>query len=249
MFPGAVALVLAFCGLMLRRPSAIRVAYLLAAVAAFELSLGFSGYTFAFLHERVPVFEWLRAMACAGLFVLFFVAVLAGFGYAFLASLFRPAAGGALAVLVILLMVGEYRVRPLALVEYPNEAPRLYAWLATQPPGVVVELPMPVPEGLTGADPRYSYLSTFHWHPMLNGYSGFHPQSYLERADALRTFPSERAIARLQADGAQYVVVHLDQFEPERRAVIRETLATRYGMARLAGFPGREAESVVFAMH
>lgn len=248
LFPGATALVLAFCGLMLRRPSATRIAYLLAMVAAFELSLGFSGYSFPLLQQRAPVLDGLRAMARAGLFVLFFVAALAGFGYALLAALFRPAARAALAAAVMLLMLAEYRVRPLALVPYPNEPPPLYAWLAEQPPGVVVELPMPAPDALPGADPRYSYLSTFHWNPMLNGYSGYHPPSYLARADALREFPSERSIARLHADGAQYVIVHLGEFEPERRAAIRKTLATRYGMARLAAFPGPRGESVVFAM-
>jgi hypothetical protein len=248
LFPGALALLLAFCGLMLRRPSVTRMAYLVAAVAAFELSLGFSGYSFRVLYEHVPIFEGLRAMARAGLFVLFFVAVLAGFGYAFLSGLFPRAAQKIVAAIVVLLLLGEYRVRPLALVPYDNDAPPLQAWLAAQPSGVVVELPMPVPEALPGSDPRYSYLSTFHWKPMLNGYSGFHPRSYVERADAVRDFPSERAVARLRADGARYLVVHFDEFDADRRAAIRTILVTTYAMAALASFPGREAESVVFAM-
>jgi len=248
LFPGALALLLASFGLLLRRPSPMRMACLLGAVAAFELSLGFSGYSFAILHEHVPVYQGLRAMARAGLFVLFFVAVLAGYGHAFVASVFPARVRLVFAAAVVLVLLGEYRVRPLTLVAYPNGPPPLHAWLAEQPRGVVVELPMAAPEALPGPDPRYAYLSTFHWQPLLNGYSGFHPRSYLERAADVRGFPDERAIARLHADGARYLVVHLDAWRPDARARIRETLATRYGLAQLASFPGREAESVVFAV-
>ena len=39
---------------------------------------------------------------------------------------------------------------------------------------------------------------SLHWQPLLNGYSGFHPQSYLDRSAALRDFPAEPAIERLR---------------------------------------------------
>lgn len=247
LFPGALAVLLAFVGLLLRVPTLIVMAYLLGAVAAFELSLGLSGYSFRFLHEHVPIFHGLRALARAGLFVLFFVAALAGFGFAALSSGLKPVARRVAAAVVVTVLLAEYRVRPLALVPYPNEAPPLYAWLAAQPPGVVAELPMPPPTALPGDDARYSYLSTFHWHPLLNGYSGFHPHSYLDRVETLQAFPEEAAITRLRADGTRYLVVHFEAYEPHEREQIRTAL-TRYGMAELCRFPQGASESAVFAM-
>ena len=248
LFPGALAVLLAFLGLMLRVPTPLRMAYLLAAVVAFELSLGLSGYSFRFLHEHLPVFQGLRAMARAGLFVLFFIAVLAGVGYATVAGVFRPALRRVFAAAVVIVLLAEYRVHPLALVPYPNEAPPIYAWLAAQPTGVVVEFPLPAREALPGPEPRYSYLSTFHWQPLLNGYSGFYPGSYLGRLDALRTFPDDDAIARLRQDGARYLVVHFDEYTPGEQVLIRELLTTRHQMVELASFPGRDADSVVFGV-
>jgi hypothetical protein len=248
LFPGATAVLLALIGLLLRTPSLVQLAYLFAGVAAFELSLGLSGYSFRFLHDNVPLFHGLRAMARAGLFVLFFVAILAAFGYAALASTLRSRGRSALAVIVLGLLIVEYRVRPLALVPFPNDPPPLQAWLAQQPPGAIAELPMPGPEALPGPDARYSYLSTFHWKPMLNGYSGFFPQSYLDRVEALRAFPDQRAIARLKADGARYLVVHFDAYDPEERTSIRDALTKQFGMAEQARFPGAAAESIVFLL-
>jgi len=247
LFPGALAVLLAFVGLLLRVPTLVVMAYLLAAVAAFELSLGLSGYSFRFLHEHVPIFHGLRALARAGLFVLFFVAALAGFGFAALSSGLKPAARRVAAAAAVIVLLAEYRVRPLALVPYPNEAPPLHAWLAAQPRGVVAELPMPPPNALPGDDARYSYLSTFHWHPTLNGYSGFYPQSYLDRSEILQAFPAEAAIARLRADGTRYLVVHFEAYQPHVRQEIRSAL-TSYGMAELCRFREGESEAAVFAL-
>ena len=149
--------------------------YLIAGAAAFELSLGFSGYSFRFLYDHVPMFQGLRALARAGIFVVFFLAALAAFGYVAIASSMRRIPQFAFFVLVVALLTAEYRVHRLVLFPYPNEAPPIYAWLARQPPGVVAELPMPVPEVLPGPDARYADHSIFHWHPLLNGYSGFFP--------------------------------------------------------------------------
>ena len=105
---------------------------------------------------------------------------------------------------------------------------------------------MPPPEGLPGNDPRYSYLSTLHWFPTLNGYSGFNPPSYLDRVDALRSFPDDASIARLRRDGARYVVVHFDHYPRELRSLVREILVTRYRMPEVATFS--DEGSAVFTM-
>jgi hypothetical protein len=246
LFPGALALVLAVVGLLLKPPPRTALVYLMAGVLAFEMSLGFSGYSFRFLYDHVPMFQGLRAMARAGIFVAFFVAALAAFGYAAISASFPRAFRPVFLVLVIAVLGAEYRVHRMTLFAYPNEAPAIYAWLAQQPSGVVVELPMPVPEALPGPDARYVYFSTFHWHPLLNGYSGFFPASYVDRADSLREFPDDRSVLRLKRDGARYLLLHVGQYaEADRRSIV-DTLTQRHRMAELARFGEGANESIAF---
>jgi hypothetical protein len=246
LFPGALALVLAVIGLLLKPPPRTALVYLIAGVLAFEMSLGFSGYTFRFLYDHVPMFQGLRAMARAGIFVVFFVAGLAAFGYAAIATSLSRIPRFVFLALVIVVLGAEYRVRRMTLFAYPNDPPAIYAWLAKQPSGVVVELPMPVPEALPGPDARYAYFSTFHWHPLLNGYSGFFPASYVNRADALREFPNDGSILRLKRDGAHYLLLHIGAYPEADRKSIVDTLTERHRMAELARFGEGTNESIAF---
>jgi hypothetical protein len=249
LFPGAVVLLLAVAGLLLRPPPLIAVVYLIAAVCAFELSLGFSGYTFRFLYDHVPLFHGLRAISRAGIFVAFFLAALAAFGFTTIASGLERRWRIAFAVAVLAALVAEYRVQRLTLFPYPNEPPAVYAWLSRQPTGVVAELPMPLPEALPGEDPQYAYYSTFHWNPLLNGYSGFYPASYLDRLETLRQFPDDASVSRLHRDGTRYLILHAGRYPEQQRASILETLTNRHRMAELARFGEGNDLAIVFLVH
>lgn len=246
LFPGALTVLLALVGLLLRPPPVVALVYVIAGVLAFEMSLGFSGYTFRFLYDYVPAFHGLRALSRAGIFVVFFLGLLAAFGFAALSAGLSRRLKSALVAVVTATLIAEYRVRPLELVPYPNDPPAVYSWLARQPRGVVAELPMPIPEALPGPDPQYMYYSTFHWHPLLNGYSGFYPRSYLNRVRALRRFPDDDAISRLQREGTRYLVVHFGAYPEEDRRPILESLVLRHGLAELARFRTTDDESMVF---
>jgi hypothetical protein len=217
-------------------------------VAAFELSLGFSGYSYRWLHDHVPIFQGLRAIARAGIFVVFFLSGLAALGYAALTSGATPLVRRAFAVAVCAVLLLEYRVRPLPLTPYPNAPSALERWLREQPAGVVAELPMAVPNALPGPEPRYSYLSSFHWKPLVNGYSGYYPQSYLSRVEVMSGFPDERSLARLRQDGVRYLVVHMEQYRDGHQAVIRETLGGRHGLPELAHFAEGRALTIVWGL-
>ena len=246
LFPGTLAVILAIVGLFRKEASPIPIAYLLSMVAAFELSLGLTGYSFAFLLTHFSAFEGFRALARLGVFVVLFLAVLAAYGYSALmenrGSLTRRIVF--VAVTAVLLM--EYRVQPMPLDAYPNSAPQLYAWLAQQPRGVVAEFPMPRLDGWPGPDARVSYLSTFHWQPMLNGYSGFMPPSYATRLDAVMYFPDERALNRLRRDRVRYLIVHTDAYRTDEVVVILDALKNRYGFPELGRFSDGSGEAVVF---
>src|SRR5205814_8090483 len=56
----------------------------------------------------------------------------------------------------------------------------------------------------------YMLDATRHWRPILNGYSGFVPVSYVTHYQELRGFPDRRAIAALSRAGVTHVVVHFD---------------------------------------
>jgi hypothetical protein len=247
LFPGLTAILIAMIGLLLRPPPRAALVYLVALAVAFDMSLGLSGHIYRFLYYYVPVYQGLRALARLGIFVAFFLAILAGYGYVAVArDLARPWRGAIVCALA-LLMLAEYRVRPLDLIPYMNQPPPLYAWLKQQPRGVVAELPMRG-EPLPGADPVYSYLSTFHWQPIVNGYSGFYPDSYLSRLDAVSGFPDEESMRRLRMDGVRYIVIHLREYPAESRESIVNVVRNGYGLAELGRFSDGQDDAVVFAL-
>ena len=146
LFPGIVAVLLAIAAVFPRPRTRAAVVYLIALVAAFEMSLGFHGYMYRFLYEHVPVFAGLRVPARLGIFVIAFLAILAAHGYATLHDAVPPAARRALAVVISCVLLLEYSVSPLQLVRYDNTAPPVYEFLARLPSGVVAEFPVPLEE-------------------------------------------------------------------------------------------------------
>ncbi len=248
LFPGLLAVTLALAGLFARRAPARQIVYLLALAAAFELSLGPGGYTFSFLSDHVPIFRSLRSLARAAIFVQMFLAVLAGYGCAAIVDGRPRAARAAILAAVLAGLVVEYAVRPLNLIPYPNTPPALYSFLATQPRGVVAEFPVPQASALPGPDPAYAYGSTFHWFPLVNGYSGFYPASYIDRLDRLAGFPDARALAQLRRDNVRYVIVHAAGTPPDAFAARVDAVTSTGAFSELGRFADGQGEAVVFRM-
>jgi hypothetical protein len=248
LFPGVLPLLLALSGLLLRHPSDEAIAHLVGLVAAFEMSLGFYGYTFSFLYHQVPIFDGLRAPARLGVFVLFFIAILAAYGHAALEAAISRRARLVLSVAISAVLLLEYWVAPLRLVPFPNHPPPLYAWLARQPRGVVAEFPMPAPDTLPGIEPRYAYMSTFHWMPLVNGYSGYYPPSYLSRLAPMNRIPHDAAIEALVRAGVRYVIVHPDLFDAGRRNDILSDISSSTQFVELGEFDDGLGTAAVFRL-
>ena len=257
LFPGLLPMLLALVGLLLRPPRDEAIAYLLGLAVAFEMSLGFYGYSYPLLYHHLPVFDGLRAPARLGIFVVFFLAALAAYGHAAIERSLRGEqretrrsriGPSVLAVAIGALLMLEYWVAPLPLVRYPNAAPPVYAWLAQQPKGVVAELPVSPPQALPGDDPRYSYNSTFHWMPMMNGYSGYYPPSYLDNVHRLQRFPDGLATRTLQRAGVRYVIVHTDAYAFVKRGPLLDALARNHAFVPLGVFPDGSGTAVVFRL-
>jgi hypothetical protein len=204
LFAGIVPMALALVALW-PPVSRVRIAYAAAFIFAVDMSLGVNGLTYRFLYDHLLPFRALRVPARMGLLVGFSLAVLAGLGVARLGRGIPPRRRTWLAAGCCALVLLEYRSQPLDLASIPRKPPAIYADLVradTDGAAPIVELP------IAQEDPTYMYYSTFHWRPLVNGYSGFFPASYGHLADVLRTLPSDEGFAALREHGARYVLVH-----------------------------------------
>jgi hypothetical protein len=90
--------------------------------------------------------------------------------------------------------------------------PEIYRLLADEPGNVVLaEMPFYPPDAVfKNAD--YVLNSTAHWRPLMNGYSGYIPSTYLDVAGLLQYFPDARAFPSLNANGVTHIMIHPDRW-------------------------------------
>ncbi|PKQ28816.1 MAG: hypothetical protein CVT63_00665 [Candidatus Anoxymicrobium japonicum] len=217
--------------------------YIALAALAVVLCLGsrlyFFGHTadipmpYDLFYYFFPGFKVIRVPPRFIILILLSLAVLSAFAVRFFLSWLgrrRSPALGALAALAIvgLLFLDLMSVSlPMYTIPLKNEFPPVYAWLKQQPGDApTAELPLAdyVPrtfkDGLQyeetwlAREPWRVYYSTLHWKKLLNGYSGFIPDSYYESVKALAGFPSKESVAYLKALGIEYVIVHANLFNP-----------------------------------
>jgi hypothetical protein len=100
-----------------------------------------------------------------------------------------------------------------------------------------------------GYESRYSYMSTFHWMPLLNGYSGYFPHAYLRRLERLREhFPDDNTMAELRKAGVRYIIIHSGGYTPAERHRIVTKLIHDHGLALAADFDDGWGEGAVFVL-
>ena len=186
--------------------SATRIAYALGLIVAFEVSLGYNGLLYPWLHDYLLPYRGLRVPARMAMVVGLGLAVLAGFG---VARLSRMAGGGRRAAIVALaltaLVAVEYYSVPL-LARVPSGPSPIYDALPRNTTNVLFELPLVRPD--IAIEPLYMYFSTFHWSTLVNGYSGFSPPSYERLHDSLEHFPDSTALAELRRRDVTHIVIH-----------------------------------------
>ena len=64
--------------------------------------------------------------------------------------------------------------------------------------------------------------STRFWKPLVNGYSGFIPESYIQSAAALDAFPEGNTLAYLKSLGVTHVIVFTHNLSAPRMAHLEE---------------------------
>jgi hypothetical protein len=249
LFPGFVPPLLAIVGLALVRPRRTAIIYAVGLGLAFDMSLGLNGVIYPWLYKYGGVFGGLRAPARASIFFLLFLGALAARGATVVLGRLSPPVRPYGAVALVGLVLLEYWVAPLRLIAYPTQAPPLDQFLRQRPPGPIAHFPMPRGDSLPGQDPQYLYSSTFHWRPIVNGYSGYFPPSYIRRLRAVEGFPDARSLGHLMGEGVRYLVVHEASYEvpSEAGAVILALQAlNQVPVARLYDGYGT---AVVYELH
>ena len=208
--------------------------FLIVAIVAWWLSLGpvartkgapISGFgLYGYVVAYLPGFDGLRVVARLAVLVFLSLAILAGLGLAMTLNRFRRAAVP-LTVVAAAWVLADGFVAPIprnanwtdedlaypSALELPfSRAPELYRVLRGLPQGsALIEFPF----GTVPWEIRYTYRSTYHWRPIVNGFSGWTPPSYRRLRELRRPLENpDRAWATLAASGATHVVVHRDAY-------------------------------------
>jgi hypothetical protein len=247
LFPGLVATLLA--GIALWPPiDRRRLALATGLVVSVDLSLGTNGITYPLLRGTVEVFQGLRVPARAAQVMLLSVAALAGFGLARIEPWFRRRRrAAASATLLVSLLALEYATMPVPLAPAPPALP-VSTWLAGQPDGVVVGLPLPADVTVPRYDMEFMYQSTFHWKPLVNGSSGNDSPRYYELMKSVGGVPSDAGIDALRDLGVRYVIVHERWFGSDVYRAVLDTLDRRRDLARRGAFPDGARETVAYEL-
>jgi hypothetical protein len=156
--------------------------------------------------------------------------------------------GTAVATLAVLLTIVEYTNRPLPLMPLQTKPTVLQSWLADQRDIVIAELPMPRADRLPGEDPRYEFLSTFHWQKMVNGYSAFVPPRYFGLMERMFTFPDPASLGSLRVRGVTHIVIHPELYQAGDPHKMVRGMAVSPDFSFVGWFPDGIGTAAVFRL-
>ena len=196
--------------------------YVTLGVLALWASAGPDAGLYLALHETLPFFSLLRAPARFGILVILTLAVLGGVGVDAVARRVAAARRTLVVAAILAAAVADSTVGALPLFEAPP-VPRAVRWLAELPRAPVAEFPYF--SGQTRSQhTEYMLMSTFHWQPLINGYSDHMPPGAAADMTVLATFPSPDAWDVLEAHGARWVLVHWRLYAAQDQRTLRDEL-------------------------
>jgi hypothetical protein len=187
--------------------------------------------------------QGLRAAARFGNLFLLGMSGLAGYGLS--AARHRiPARRAALVVSILVVVANLESLRAPLFYSRFEGIPAIYSLLAHEPgPVVLVEVPFYPAQAFFENGP-YVLNSTAHWRPLMNGYSGYVPETYRRYAAQFWYFPRDYAIDAMRNAGATHVMIHPEKFGPEVDDMWRAVEASPY-LERIALSPG----GVLYRLH
>ena len=197
--------------------------YAVTGALAFWIALGPRAGLYLMLHNYAPLFSFLRAPERTGIVVTLCLVVLASITLTRIIQL--RANRLPVAAIIFALAVGELVQAPLYMRDAPPLSPA-YDILSRLPKAPLAEFPYWATSQDFHGHAEYMLGSTFHWQPLINGYSDHIPQDFRDSAQQLRGFPSPAAFAELEKYGARYVALHLNLFGQQTRDRLPELLDT-----------------------
>jgi hypothetical protein len=205
------------------RPRETTIFYAIVALLVFWTSFGPAGGFYRLLYATLPVFTFLRAPGRIGVLVTLALVVLGALGLTRWLQRLAPKSRLTVAFAVGAVLVAELFRAPLPLGDAPAVDPA-YRLLAQMPRAPVIELPYWHERLAFPRHARYMLMSTYHWLPLVNGYSDHIPAGFRRRARALSTFPSMSAFRMLEPGGVRYAIFHVDHYDERSQARLEEAL-------------------------
>ena len=214
--------------------------YVVLLVASGVMCLGITLYAFGrhlgipmpyrLLYELFPGFKSIRTPARMIVCVTLSLSVLGGFGVKWarewLSDRLDKIAVPAVIILVLLLLLGELMPSSVQMARVPttSEIPGAYRWMESRE-GEAPMIVLPTADDPSLLPPEREiayathatlrmYYNTANWKKVVNGYSGYIPESYREAVEATRVFPSETATRYLEGLGVEYILVEGSRYGP-----------------------------------
>jgi len=244
LFPGVLAIALAALGLHAidRR----RVTLITLGAIGFMLSLGLNTPFYQLLRAVVLPYRGLRAPARASILVFMALAALGAYGWTRLVRGRSKSLTTVATIVMAAALLIEFRTTLDRWLVVPSGPADVYRWLAMQPRSVVAEVPFARADELHLIhDGLYMFNSTWHWQPIVNGYSGFFPKSFIKLAEETESFPDDQSIAYLKTRGVDFIVIHGSLMTPEKFGAMTATLLARHDIEVMAKFPQQMGSDMV----
>ena len=216
LFPGFTALALTAVALLSLTAIRDRRARMVLAfgVVSFAFSFGPAFPLYPFLYKAFPLLHAIRGAARFGQMALAAIAMLSGFGLAYLASKMPRRAALALGVVAVIAVNVEAWRAPIGYCGTPEskcaeftDIPPIFKTLDRPDVKAVIEFPFYPPGASLMYSARYMLQSTANWKPMVNGYSGYMPTRYFLHNRGVHDFPDAASIAYLKQLGVSHVLI------------------------------------------
>ena len=205
--------------------------YLFLLVFSFLLSLGpeimLQGQTLApgpyrILYDFFPGFTGLRVPARFVSMFMLSLSVLSSLGFAYISNTIKNILLRRMVVFFLFcLVVIEIICCPIKMkvTSVGNDIPQEYLWLKEMPGDfAILELPLPQENIHVHLEAKRVYFSIYHRKKLVNGYSGFFPDSYeILRHKLNQQMSPDEFLTTLEGLHVHYLLIHLDEF-PEKSA-------------------------------
>jgi hypothetical protein len=224
LFPGYIPLFLAMVALLPIRTEHRRaiVSFALVVAIAIWFCLGPPLGIWPLVYSW-PGLNFIRVPSRFAIMGVLGLAVLAGIAFDQLATRFWPANRTAALVITTFLLLVECADVPLPVSPYAVRWSGIDRWLNRLPkPFVVAEVPV----GLSLRwQTNYMLHSMAHWQRTVHGYSGIIPALHEHLYEFMRGFPDAESVKVLRSLGVNYIVVHVDGYQPGQWPEVQRRLA------------------------